>query len=313
MTTGAPPADPGAVRMLRAGGLTDAPPTSPSPSPGPNHDLFDTALQAERSALRALFPLPAPRAQARRGAPARVRNAGLALAVVATAVAAIVWADPAWRTELHATAVGEQRTVALADGSRLTLDTATGVRVRWHLRSRQVELLQGRARFDVAHSTLRPLQVAAGSVQVRVVGTVFDVQRAPHGQVRVAVLQGRVQVRDLARAGAGWTLDPGERLLAGGAHAAAPEPFDLGPPHGSTLGWAQGRLVFDRTPLRDALAEVQRYRAAPIRLHDDGRLAQQTVSGVFQSARTDQLLDLLPQVVGARVQHRPDGSVDVSR
>lgn len=303
-------------------GSDACPPQRGARRPGDQAHRFDTALETERDRLRALFPLPAPQ-RGKRGRSASasssgLRNGGLALAVIATAAAAIVWMDPAWSTAQYATAVGELRTVALADGTRLTLDTATGVRVRWHLRSRRVELLQGRARFDVAHSTLRPLHVDAGAVQVRVVGTVFDVQRQAsgqaHGQVGVAVLQGRVQVHHPSH-GAAWLLGPGERLVvkAAGAASAVPETFDPAQPQGATLAWAQGRLVFDRTPLRDALAEVQRYRTAPLRLHDDGRLGRQTVTGVFQSARTDQLLDLLPQVVGARVQHRPDGSVDISR
>lgn len=297
----------------------------PSAPPAPA-DLLEDALQAERDGLRALFPLPAPRLASTRGQPGRARNAAVALAVLAVAAAGVVALDPAWRTERHATAIGEQRTVALADGSRLTLDTATDVRVRWHLRSRQVDLLQGRARFDVAPSALRPLQVTAGSVQVRVVGTVFDVQRgtgaqAAHAQavparspVRVAVLQGRVEVRDTASgAQAAWVLGPGQRLLAGVAVPGAVEPFDASRPDHPAVGWAQGRLVFDRMPLREALAEVQRYRSAPIRLHGDERLARQAVSGVFDAMRTDQLLDLLPSALGVRVQRHPDGSVDVSR
>lgn len=306
-----------------AAALTPQPPRAPSEL-ACSGDALNDALQAERDELRALFPLPAPRSPGRRTVRSRTRNAGLALAVMATAAAVVVGLDPAWHTEQHATAIGEQRTVALADGTRLTLDTATGVRVRWHLRSRRLELLQGRARFDVALSSLRPLYVAAGTVQVRVVGTVFDVRREGYApgpvqdsarpQVRVTVLEGRVQVRDAAHAGAAWVLGPGQRLLAGGAQPAAPEPFDTSPSQGDAAGgWAQGRLVFDRVPLRDALAEVQRYRSAPIRLHGDGRLAQQAVSGVFETTRTDQLLDLLPHALGARVQRRADGSVDVSR
>jgi transmembrane sensor len=71
--------------------------------------------------------------------------------------------------------------------------------------------------------------------------------------------------------------------------------------------------VFDRTPLRDALAEVQRYRSAPIRLYDDGRLGRQTLSGVFDTAQTDRLLDLLPEILNAKVQRQADGSVNISR
>lgn len=282
-----------------------------SPAPPPSvpaaAQSFDAALVAERDALRVLFPLPPARSGP---APARRRRtAGLTGLVLALSTALLLWWNPAWRVERHATAIGEHRSIALADGSQITLDTASAVRVAWHVRSREATLLQGRARFDVAHDRLRPFTVDAGPVQVRVLGTVFDVQRR-QGEVRVSVLRGLVRVQGSGQPAQPWLLHPGERLRIVGATPAQPEPVA---PCDAEGAWVQGRLVFDRTPLRDALAEVQRYRSAPIRLYDDGRLGRQTLSGVFDTAQTDRLLDLLPEILNAKVQRQPDGSVQISR
>ena len=272
---------------------------------------FDAALAAERDTLRALFPLPPVRSAARlrtRRQGTALRNTTAAAFLLATATAALLWADPAWRTERHATAVGERREVHLADGSTLTLDTATLLDVSWHLRTRRVTLRQGRARFAVAPSALRPFDVAAADAHIRVIGTVFDVYRQ-QALVRVTVLEGQVQVGSslpgvlasrLLFQGQQWRLD-------GSGAATATQAADL-----TQLGaWQQGRLVFDRTPLREALAEVQRYRSAPIRLRDDGRIGGLAVSGAFDTTRIDQMLDLLPRIVPARVQRHPDGSVEI--
>lgn len=267
---------------------------------------FDAVLQAEREALRALFPLPPARAPRGTGRQA-LRNGGVAALVLAAATGALLWADPAWRTEHHATATGERRDVPLADGSTLTLDTATALDVAWHLRSRRVALRQGQARFAVAPSTWRPFEVAAAGARIRVVGTVFDVRRTQE-RVQVTVLQGRVAVRGPGDAGAPQLLAPGQRLRLEGGRATAPQAVDAA----QAGAWQQGRLVFDRTPLRDALAEAQRYRGGAIRLHDDGRLGGHAVSGVFETARTDQMLDLLPRIAPARVQRHADGSVDIT-
>lgn len=273
---------------------------------------FDAALEAERDALRALFPLPPARVTPRRGTRTRpLRNGAVVALVLGTATAALFWADPAWRTEHYATAVGERRDVLLADGSTLTLDTATTLDVAWHLRSRRVALQRGQARFAVAHSTLRPFEVAAADARIRVVGTVFDVYRHRE-RVRVTVLQGRVEVRNAVRSphdnDAPLLLVPGQQWQLDGTQApSAPQWVDLA--HANA--WQQGRLVFDRTPLREALAEMQRYLPLPIRLRDDGRLGGHAVSGVFETTRTDQLLDLLPRIVPARVQRQADGSVDI--
>ncbi len=104
------------------------------------------------------------------------------------------------------------------------------------------------------------------------------------------------------------TFAPGQRLRLEGGRATAPQAVDAA----QAGAWQQGRLVFDRTPLRDALAEAQRYRGGAIRLHDDGRLGGHAVSGVFETARTDQMLDLLPRIAPARVQRHADGSVDIT-
>lgn len=286
---------------------TAPPPSTPSPQVAAAAQSFDAALQAERDALRLLFPLPP--ARSRPASARRLRTAGLTGLVLALSTALLLWWNPAWRVERHATAIGEHRNIALADGSQLALDTTSAVRVAWHLRSREAVLLQGRVRFEVAHERLRPFTVDAGPVQVRVLGTVFDVQRR-QGEVRVRVLRGLVRVQRSAQPAPPWLLHPGERLRIVGGTPAQPEPVAPGDADGA---WVQGRLVFDRTPLREALAEVQRYRSAPIRLYDDGRLGRQTLTGVFDTAQTDRLLDLLPDILNARVQRQPDGSVDISR
>ncbi len=142
--------------------MPPAPPPAGSGAPPEASHPLDAALQAEREALRALFPLPPPRAS--RGGQA-LRNGGAAALVLAVATGALLWADPAWRTEHHASAIGERRDVRLADGSTLTLDTATALDVAWHLRSRRVALSQGQARFAVAPSAWRPFEVAAAGAR----------------------------------------------------------------------------------------------------------------------------------------------------
>lgn len=268
---------------------------------------FDQALDSERDALRLLFPLPPPRS-ARAATHRRVVRAGsVAALVLTTATAALLWLDPAWHTETVASAVGEQRTVPLSDGSTLTLDTATTLEVRWHLRSRQVALRHGQARFDVAHSAWRPFEVAAAGTRIRVVGTLFDVRRTA-AEVQVTVHRGRVAVTPPDATQAPQFLAPGQRLQVAHGSADTPEPVDLD----AANAWATGQLDFDRTPLRDVLAEIQRYRMAPIHLRDDGRLGRLTITGRFDARHTDQLLDMLPGIVPVRVQHRADGSVHIA-
>jgi len=89
--------------------------------------------------------------------------------------------------------VGEQRSIALADGSIIDLNARSRIRVRLSKDERDVELLQGQALFHVAKDNSRPFVVRSDTTVVRAVGTEFDVYRKKNGTV-ITVLEGRVVV-----------------------------------------------------------------------------------------------------------------------
>src|SRR3546814_19485198 len=96
------------------------------------------------------------------------------------------------RPDAYATHIGERQLAVLDDGSRVSLDAVTKVKVRMKDEARQVELLEGRAKFDVAKDPLRPFTVAAGDKLVVAVGTSFSVELID-GQVRVILYEGQVE------------------------------------------------------------------------------------------------------------------------
>lgn len=266
-----------------------------------DNTLFDAALEQERAALQALFPLPPARSTGRRAARATATTA-----VLLAAAAALVWIDPVWHAEYLVTAPAEQRAFALRDGSKVILDAATRLQVQWRLRSRQTFLEAGRAHFDVAHAALRPFVVTAGRWKVRAVGTAFDVARSGDA-ADVVLYSGVVRVGRVGGSGPSQTLMPGQVLHAGAGSALAPQPADVA----AAQAWHRGQSVFDRTPLREVLAQLQRYRNAPIRLRDDGALGQTLITGVIDTHDLDAWLDRLPHVAPVRVLHAADGAVTV--
>lgn len=313
-------------------------------------DTLDSLLATERERLQLLFPLP-PARPARSSRSSRSSRRG-AIAASATGVAALLlaalwWADPCWqREELEGLPV-QPRSVALRDGSQLTLDARARVAVAWHLRSRRLVLEQGRARFEVAASTWRPLTVAAGAAQVHVVGTAFDIDRQRmltqvsvlHGRVEVSAAVGEGAQRDAAptaplmltagqRVQAHWVTAPTDRPEGTGGtpgHAAPagatdavrlgdiqtrPAPDPGAPASDDCSAWTEGRLVFRRMPLPQALAEMQRYHPVALRLHGQA-LARMTVTGSFDTAQAAQVLDLLPRILPVQLSRQPDGSVDL--
>ena len=115
------------------------------------------------------------------------------LAVAASVVVAIfcVWAYGERNT--YATGIGEQRSLALADGSTIELNTHSKIRVRFTADRRTIDLVEGQALFHVAKDKTRPFIVQSDGTKVRAVGTEFDVYRRMTGTT-VTVIEGRVAV-----------------------------------------------------------------------------------------------------------------------
>jgi transmembrane sensor len=118
----------------------------------------------------------------------------LAAAVLLVACGLAVWgAWRVWANPTYTTGIGEQRIVRLDDGTRLSLNSGTRVRIAYNDSERRVELERGEAYFEVAHNPARPFIVTAGNHQVTALGTVFVV-RYETAQTAVTLLEGKVTV-----------------------------------------------------------------------------------------------------------------------
>ncbi|MFZ5507577.1 MAG: FecR family protein [Pseudomonadota bacterium] len=281
------------------------------------------ALQPFAQALAEHFPSRQQLLAQARAQTARQRRrkqvasrAGTVLAVAL--LAGTWWLDPAWRTQELRTAVGERSSATLSDGSTVQLNTGTVLQVQSRLRSRQLVLLQGEVLFSVGKGSAdawKPFIVHAPGARVRDIGTTFNVKVRDH-ETQVTVIEGAVEVsRPDSENGNDTGNAPPQRINAGQAWiastsgTAAPPSLAAADPTQATA-WQRGKLVFDGTPLADALTEVQRYRRAPIRVLDE-RAARMRVSGEYDLAGIEALIDALPATLPVRVQRTADGGVVV--
>lgn len=205
-------------------------------------------------------------------------GAGSALAASAAGVGVLTW-----RAGRYATTLGEVRRVPLKDGSLMTINTASTVRVDLHTDIRSVAVDHGEAWFDVAKDAARPFVVQAGDMRVRAVGTAFSVRHDDAG-ARVMVTEGVVEAW---RAGA----DQKERLEAGAsavfddAHGLRSTEQPL-PVIERALAWRDGRIELDGETLEAAAAEFNRYNSRKIVI-DDPALAEERFVGLFQTNDPD--------------------------
>lgn len=268
----------------------------------PEQAPLDEALGRHREELKQLFPMPPARP-----APSKaVKSAGITLAL-AIAFAALAWLNPAYKSERFATAIGERRAVLLSDGSNLLLDSGTHVDIRWRLLSREVDLRAGQALFDVSSAVYRPFVVSAGQAKVEVLGTLFNVRRLDNDAVRVTLARGRVDVAAAATQ-APVTLRPGQQVDSIDGRLTPVAKADVS----RAMAWKDDRIVFEQTPLDEAVSLLRHYRKAPIELSDPS-LGALKVTGVFEAHNVDLLLDLLPSILPVAVLQQEDGSVRIQR
>jgi transmembrane sensor len=187
--------------------------------------------------------------------------------------------------ERYATPVGRIESVAVADGSRVTLNTNSEIRVQLTPTERRVDLDKGEAFFAVAKDPKRPFVVAAGDKRVIAVGTQFSVRREGT-DVQVVVTEGQVRM-----------VDGGETLLTPGTIARAGESGVLVQRKSLTeaeeqLSWRSGVLRFRDQTLGEAVAEFNRYNERKI-IIADSKVAALKIEGNFRATNVDAFVRLL--------------------
>jgi transmembrane sensor len=297
--------------------------------------LLDAAATWDKSAvLREIAPLFPRRVARQRFAAWRI-PAAVAAAVAVTAVLFVAWSmrapqsatpalsaapvevaganvdrhAPAGEVAEFTTAFGQQRRIALADGSIVTLNTDSQLRVQLGTHSRDLELLRGEALFQVAKDPNRVFTVQVGNSQYKAVGTAFDLRLHPGRGVELTVTEGRVRVlvpvRESGLAGTGTEImvDAG-RTVTVSDRAQTIEPLRKAELAAATA-WTRGMLQFDAVPLGEAIAEISRYSTLHFRI-DSRQINELPVSGYFRIGDTEALVAALHN--NFNIEARRDGN-----
>lgn len=210
-------------------------------------------------------------------------------------------------TRRFSTGIGQRLTMRLDDGSRLTLNTATAVRVAYTSGERHVILEHGQAWFEVAKGQSRPFRVTAGAHDVVAHGTAFDVRVEPD-RTTVLLVEGKVTVgeRDAGDTGA-VAMVPNDLLVARGDAMTLQHDGNAR----QIEAWREGLVVFADTPLAEATAELNRYAPHPL-IVKDSRAAALRVSGAFRTGESATFAEALAVSFPVRAVTRADGTIEIS-
>lgn len=229
----------------------------------------------------------------------------LAMAAGLAVIAGMFWLSGDRQTEVAAsryqTPVGGQRLVTLPDGSEVRLNTDSAIEVRFAAGERRVRLERGEAFFAVANDPARPFVVRAADTEARVLGTAFVVRLHAHAS-ELLVAEGRVQFG--AAAGAKSVVAASQHAMCPALSAAAPRVTTLEPDAlARRIAWRDGRLEFHDTPLRDIVAEFNRYHRQQLVIRDAPTGAV-PVGGSFAIENLDGFVRLLEAGFGVATVSR---------
>jgi len=198
------------------------------------------------------------------------------------------------------TTVGEIRQFDLADGSKVTLDTATKVDVEIGHSRRRAHLRYGRARFQVAQAAV-PFVIETSSSSASTQSGVIDAEQLGKNG-RIQVLAGAAEVSGAGQAST-MGADGGVAVNQSGAPRTNVQP--------SLTDWTRGMLQFDGTPLADAVAIANRYSERHIVITGDFTALR--VTGAFRAGDTTGLAKALAAAFRLTLEQRPDGNLLLSR
>ena len=208
----------------------------------------------------------------------------------------------------YLTAIGEQQTVTLRDGSLVQLNTDTIIDVDFDERRRKVRLVKGEALFEIVHDQSRPFQVYAGTNVIRAVGTAFVV-KLTGDEIEVTIKEGRVELKSLKDETQGRSnkeLTIASALIDAGQTVRLTREIQtlqeiVAEEIDRKLAWTEGLIIFSGEPLNDVVEEISRY--TPIRfVITDPEIGRLRIGGRFKIGETDAMLEVLKTAFGVSIE-----------
>jgi len=299
------------------------------PNPTRSGNVVDISRYLPERPLRHRFmeQHPVPPAPRWKWVPVRVVAVAVALACLAQP---FLFATQELPTGAYVTGIGEHRTIPLADGSRISMNTKTRLHVRYSAHARDIDLIEGEALFVVARDPLRPFRVHARRTIVEALGTEFSVYLGNSG-TKIAVTQGQVKVFEnfnptpiiLNPNGLLWTDTSTSEL------ARAPEGLVVSAGYEARvsrdsftdfevetrrvdleelerhLAWVNGNLFFNGETLSEAIDEFNRYNWRKLKVIDPA-IHDLQLGGEFETTNVDGFIEALNKLYGIRAMSLAD-------
>ena len=182
---------------------------------------------------------------------------------------------------------GQKSTIMLPDGTTVILNSESSLSYTSEFLDQERKVtLQGEAFFEVTENPEIPFIVETRNLTTTALGTSFNVDAYPNGVEEVTLVTGSVKVETHEAMHNTTILYPGEMLSANGSgiiQKMKKTSFDH-------LGWKDGVIVFQDTPLKEAITELEKWYGVDIILRNYPEGNDMNFTGSF---RNDNLSNVL--------------------
>ncbi|MDR1501136.1 MAG: FecR domain-containing protein [Prevotella sp.] len=206
---------------------------------------------------------------------------------------------------------GQRVSFRLEDGTTVWLNAQTRLSypVAFAKRERRV-VVEGEAFFEVAKDAGRPFVVSAGDVELRILGTTFNLYNYPQEDFsRISLLEGSLQVLNLSRPLESVTLQPNHELTFQNGQMKLSNITDP-----NYFLWKNGIYSFDNEPFENILKKLELYYDIHIEVKDTTMLQWRYTVKFRQRDGIDEILRLLQQVHTFQMQiNEENNCVTISR
>ena len=204
------------------------------------------------------------------------------------------------------TPVGQRAQLVLQDGTEVWLNAKSKLVYpsRFEGKSRNVTV-EGEAFFKVAKDSVKPFIVSAGEVEMKVLGTQFNVYSYPEtGYVETSLLEGAVKVFFTGKEREGVVLKPNQQVTVSG-EAMKVEPIA----RKEHFLWREGIYAFENEPLIHILKKLELYYDVRI-IVEDSSLFKDTYTGKFrQRDSLDDIFRVLQRIRNFKVERDTEHNI----
>jgi len=203
------------------------------------------------------------------------------------------------------TAIGEQKTFDLVDGSTVTLNNQSKIVFSINRNSRKVKLEAGEVLFHVTADAKRPFDIETHDGMIRVVGTTFSVNRYSDSTL-VTVVEGRVALGQKPVANDSFIASQvlrqsQQQTLSGAIKGIEPKQVDVK----TELSWREQKLVARDEPLSEVVTYLE--SCFPVKFDISSKeLREKRVTAVLDLSNLDQVLLVLETSLSLNIERESD-------